>query len=358
MATFVSVVGTQVMGTLNPLLALLDEQIKIDKVLLLYTNKSKEYAERLVPWIKEYYPNIKIETGLTNLTIDVEALLSQTGAKEIIYNISGGLNFQIAKFLYDYYLKRGRLDINAVYSEMESTWLYNLETGDKQKLNLKKNLNPLELLDLQKVTYELTQLDKKEKFIELYFGEEKLTPLYIDGVKFHHIITKKNYLYFFRIESKYNLPKIREVISTIKDRSTISELKSFKVIIATNDSLVEMRYKLEGEGIFEVYPYKEIHEIIKTPFSKNVISKTTTKQHDNPSKNPSTGKTLYTILSRDILVTLKTIFTHKCENLCLMCTEENEILDIACYKRSNISRWKRQDTHFVARYSHDTRTEI
>jgi len=111
---FVSIVGTQVMAVLNPLLALKNADYEIDNIdLFVTTNKtSVAHANTIKKFLREkcIFPNtpVNIIEISDSLGKDVQgrqpvqtAIKSLLSGSDIAFNLAGGLNFQVAACVYE-----------------------------------------------------------------------------------------------------------------------------------------------------------------------------------------------------------------------------------------------------------------
>jgi len=61
MAQFVSFVGTQIMGTLNPILGIMNTKKPPKDFLLLYTGKTEKQAKKICEWLSQKFNSITVQ---------------------------------------------------------------------------------------------------------------------------------------------------------------------------------------------------------------------------------------------------------------------------------------------------------
>ncbi len=144
MAQFISFVGTQVMGTINSILGVMNSKEPPKGCLLLYTPQTQVQTEKIRKWLSQRFDNVKIQVIEVSLSFDIKDIpLSRT--EKIYFNLSGGMNYQVASFTWQYMQslgEGGKSNLNFVYSERESIWLWDWDKSRFQSLSPVKKLMP------------------------------------------------------------------------------------------------------------------------------------------------------------------------------------------------------------------------
>ncbi len=341
MAQFISFVGTQVMGTLNPLLGVLNLQTPPEDILLLPTDRTKPQAEKICSLLeakKELFPDIKVNISPINLIVNVDEI-SIREDEDVYFNLSGGMSFQVSKFIYQYINKYGEDKLKIVYSERDAIWLLNLKENTYRELFPNVELEPETILTIQNVPFK--RMCESRDAIPLKIGDMPHTnpsipeasrdaiPLKIGDMVFDDVIAVNNYLKLVKIECGYEPKSVKELIAFCgKERKQINELHSFEVIVVTNDERTKERIETESVGNVKVVyeknfnrDYKKLlkghdnNQLVQEIRKEVVVSETI--------KPPKDGPTLYVVLGPEVTNTITAIYTHKCPNLCLIYTPGN-----------------------------------
>ncbi len=159
--TFVSIVGTQVMAVLNPLLALAAEGNKPDRIVLMVT--SHKLANDLACRIRDFLtgPKFPYQPGYSSEQVEIrsiaitkrgpdspptceEVMAEIVASGAVVLNIAGGMNFQIAAIL----AVTPSNGLALIYPEMTGVQLYTLVDGalHRRVLPLPK---PVDVMALQ-----------------------------------------------------------------------------------------------------------------------------------------------------------------------------------------------------------------
>nr|MBP8626916.1 hypothetical protein [Syntrophorhabdales bacterium] len=276
---FISLVGTQVMAELNPLLAIMNSKEKPGRIILLPTEKTLEKALT----IKNFLVAKKLK-GEEDMEVEIISKDSNpdtdgrrpaheivgekvAGVGRFYFNIAGGMGFQIVysinvidpeKCVFLYPAREGVLQINLV------------KDGVKKKTL--SNPDPVDILMLQGIKTEKGGKEENKEADDLlksFFRDIKFDPDLIDkytvaknvkiaGIHFVRIWNMGNVLRFLTIIDKKNynseaiLRKTRELIGFAYTREKLSELYDRSIGVITNNKLVAERLRTEGMGKIDV----------------------------------------------------------------------------------------------------------
>jgi len=123
------------------------------------------------------------------------------------------MNYQVATFISQYINKKSQSKIKFIYSEKDSIWLINLDKYGYKSIEPKIELHPLEILNLQGVTYETVERDNSS--VTLYKKVvSSLLPLKLGGVLFDDIISENNFLRFIKFINDKVLDAVNEFFNT------------------------------------------------------------------------------------------------------------------------------------------------
>jgi len=334
---FVSIVGTQIMAILNPFLSLIENGMKLHKVTFLTTrfDKVRLTAETLERYMvekgyvqKELITLINISDSLDvkDGLLPAHHYIREISKKDsqIIFNIAGGLNFQIAKCLY--HIEAPSFHI--IYPEADTIHMVTMEEDEVVKCMAfppPRPLDVLDLLDLQGVKYRIGS--KKHRTEATYLTEHRIRfpgaigPLWIGRVKFDCVWNEGNSLVFLKflipgsMKKNYKLSErlldeTRDVIAFATTRTYLSELFHRDIIVITESETIRERIEKESRGKIRVK--KNIRELA-------IKGNEGSREKDLPLPTPETFKTgnlasqrgtLYLVLGKDIFPALISIWSH------------------------------------------------
>lgn len=152
---FLSFVGTQYGGVLQPLEACLSAGKNFDAIWLCSTQKTRESAERIEEYcVQKGYPPVCIlpyDPRQPGAEMDI---VEKTGGATIFFNVEGGLNFAVSRML----LQLGDKCAYLLAADTDHLLCHRLADGTREKLSLPPALPVAEILRLQGVAWEGTQL--------------------------------------------------------------------------------------------------------------------------------------------------------------------------------------------------------
>lgn len=335
MAQFVSFVGTQIMGTLNPILGVMGRKGHPENFLLLHTPVTINQAEKITNWLLKRFPGINIqkEEVPSNLSIDKIPF-----EKNVVtyFNLSGGMNYQVASFIWQYVEKEGDSKLKFIYSERECIWLFDIAKHQFESLSPCIELRPEKILDIQGVPYEKIVGDEVFSNLLKKSGKEDVLSLKLGNIEFDNVIATNNFLNLIKfVDKSYNNDKIRRLIAFCgKNRQELKELHSFKVYIFSNDIKTLERFDTESIGDVEtIYFNFEKKDKINLDFlekeNASSLAVQISKHFMNSEiiENFKNGSTLYVVMSPELTNTMKAIGSHQFSNLCLIYTPGDRRLE-------------------------------
>jgi hypothetical protein len=346
---FISIVGSQVMAVLNPILSLVKSGSTPKQVVLLYTSFSENTARK----IKEFLISNKM---LSDGSVVLIAVSSGANANEdapapedvvdrylrepdskVTFNMAGGMNFQIAACA----MRLAPYAFEYVYPE--STVLHwfkiaNARIREESKLPLPKPRTVLELLNLQGVKFTISEGKRRitafhrrlaEKYGLTFLADDRIPEIVINGVKFDVVYNDGNTLKFIIVsekppESSLYDPAIkimgRRLLSLVLDRSNFSELFHRGVEVYTNHRSLAERLTNESMGKIRVhheYAGSCQREEVKTPVPDIVKIR----------KQAQGQGTLLSPIGLNLLPTLLSICSHKPRVAILPYTPGNPVIE-------------------------------
>lgn len=383
---YISIVGTQLAAVFNPLSVLINENIApIDKVVLMATEKSKQYAE--------YINELLLNDQRLN-SIIIEDISSSSDFDElnnppanhilqkyldenpdlIIFNMAGGMNFQVS--LCAMQMSQNRCSVWAIYPEQEGICLNKFLDGAVKKPKqefLKANpdfLNTEYILQKHNVKFEIVDKNKnwsdeilKKLGIKVKIPASALKNVKIGNTIYDYIVNKNNTLFFIASliqEKDMNaLESARDIIEAAQGRdiihnifhrnftvfsnnpSQIERLQSYSKInkiidvssiFQNNNNPIALSFiKKEIEDIFKKFELKESKTDIK-PQQPNKEEYSTDKYKADNQGN--SAKVLYVVLGTDILPTAISLYSSEADEAVFLYTPDNK--NIETYKNSII----------------------
>jgi len=330
------------MAVLNPILSLVEQGTELEKVTLLTTtfDKSRQVAKAIVSFLvqKGFFQRDSIRViPVSDSLEDKDGLhpahtyINEISKKspQMVFNIAGGFNFQIAACLY--YIGSPSFDI--IYPEEH--FIHRFTIKDDKVMNhtsigLPKPINIVDLLDLQGVKYRLVK--KKYENASACLNEcqslfsEGVGPLIINRIKFDYVWNEGNNPMFlkFMLTRNYKknagskdklLDEVRTLIAFAATRTLSGELFHRNIIIITDNDNIQERIEKESRGKITVK--KRLDEIKR---KDNAIPLDMELSLPQPltfkTDSPSNGKgTLYLVLGKDILPGLISIWSHRPEKV-------------------------------------------
>lgn len=357
---YLSIVGHQLMATLNPLLALPTAAGMTRVLLLVTTGKSASFGAALQTFLRH-----RTDCEVCTLPVSqslctdndgnppvqevVAAEVIRHDAAEIYFNLAGGMNFQIAACTL---VLKEFPGVRYLSPELHATRLYGADTSGK--LQLQKELHAVEmeveqLLELQGVPFKtgaqaapsraLKQLLEKS-VIALPTGNR--LNMTVAGVTFDCIFNRANTLHLCKVmpakqgQAQLNTETIRDFIGSVTSRRDFGELFHYQLLVLTSSPWAEERLKTECGGKAIVLPYRDsMSQIAASLLRQELKSFFQSGPKRKIGKNPpchnsivATGdRVLYTFLGRNIMPTLAAIWSHGATKTCLFYTPGDEQIE-------------------------------
>lgn len=361
---FVSIVGTQIMGTLQPWLSLV-KKYGPDEAVLLYTTGKRGtagIAEKLSSLAQAHNLGpvelLSVDYGLdseNSAPAIVEQIAREATGKQICFNLDGGMNYLISACVL-------RIDSYKPLLIQSSLWrcvAYDFATDTFSKLKLPEAFTVAEILNLQGVTWQqvdanpdvavdmpLLQICKKYKF--------PLPKHYLENVRIDDIVFDlvwnpgNNRLRFlkdwrFRVEKENYLEKVRDFAHWGTDRNRSGQMFDKQIYVLTIDDQISDRLinesdhqliveKVEAYQDKRAFPYDDIKQTLQDWFMQK-----TTGGKDEIMKPPATrnsdelqNNTLVVCMGTNLEPTLLAICSHKPKYVLLCHTPPKKDDNIVC----------------------------
>ena len=345
---FVSIVGTQVMAVLNPLLALKNANYKIEGIDLFTTSnkKSTSHAATIKNFLLGKSLFKPVQVNVIEISDSLEAdvngrhpvqkelqKLVQNG--EIAFNLAGGLNFQIAACVYEL----PQENCLYLYPDALSVHALRLDGGNVTFDDLLPLPDPEDVLRLQGIDFNDAKGYKTSPFLlyalkktEVTLPVKNIRPVCINkAIFFDHFWNDGNELRFLKVihvpkegskKADHYLTEGRKVIALATTREAFGELYHRRIAILTNNPTVAERLREEGGGKINVIEQthdktgrdKELKKGIKIFFESVPLTAINEEEtHFINVKGPETEakSTLYMPLGRNLMPTLIALWTHR-----------------------------------------------
>lgn len=341
---FVSIVGNQLLATLNPILALNKANRRPKQVVLLFTDNTKEYVGQLRQVLVDAgYFESQIETVLVSNSLANEEsgpaahsfCRGLVGNDEVLFNVTGGMNFQIAASTLAIPSER----LTLVYPEHNGVHLLKFANGVAQRESLPLP-ETVDVLALQKVPYSPAQDNDVPLLLKRLLasggkGFPRPNRIRIGGVTFDLTINNRNRMTFLTtVETKKGdsgLEKARRVIALASSRTAFGELYDRDIFVVTNSSEATEHLRTEANSKVKVihvdgpnpFAVKQLNFLLSGTVSKAVKINSRTETIETANKVSSRTR-LYLCLGTNLLPTLKAIWTHRPAEVCLIYTPEDD----------------------------------
>lgn len=350
---YASLIGTQVMSVLNPLMGLIDQKKRPQQVYLLPTSETLRRAEAIQGFLERRHgfqkADLIIEQISDSLSQDnkghlpAHEMLSHisSGNAEIALNVSGGLNFQVAAAL----LSADPDRFLFLYPESACIHAIHIQTG-KLKHSTWPLPKPADVLSLQEVPHDDYQVTIPPLFQRLLTDckinlPDSLKSVMVGNVYFDLVWNMGNVMRFVRVIQSSKLdgkkPKdykmeARDIISLAVGKEQFGELYHRSICVVTNHATVAERLRAEASGkvhtvfYYDGMPHDERKKAYRDFASFMAPSETglgtvqgSLEVFETGRKNQGSGA-LYVPLGRDPLPTMIAIWTHQPKELHLLYT--------------------------------------
>ncbi len=324
---FISYIGTQLFSIINPLVSLIKAGYVFDSIIFLPTEMTLPEAKKIKNFvIKEFDIDDVFEIIKIPRKVPVATIKDLMKAEEFIFNINGGLNYQIAQTI-------GNLDIEYfrngkfAYSDNSILSLYeNLLSGKEKRIYY--NIHSIDIMKI----FSLNNLkirhysDKHSglssqimQVIHIPFDFQKLYNVHIDDVVFDIVANINNTIYFFKEIKDYSKEEIRSLIRFSDDIIYKNNFFHKEVYVVTQKSSVRERIISESSGKIKIFNRENFINFLKPQYRKSKL-KITTKEKSFRIK--SNNRRIVTFLGKNILPTINAINSMSAENVTVFYTLE------------------------------------
>lgn len=333
---FVSIMGTQIMAVLNPILVLENEGKRISVVHLLATPQTEQQqAAILKDILKDRGKSCVIHPiSRTLLEVDqrppaqelVSRLVTASEKEEIVFNLAGGMNFQVAACI----LALDDVPCFWVYPESNGVHLFRMEPagiGSHEQYALPL---PVDVLKYQGVTHrKLVLADSPflRRFLPDYEGLG-VESVQVEDTVFEVMANVGNELRFLKIIhsgrssgkiGKDYLTEARDLISRAAGRDRFGELYHRSIGLLTNHPPVAEHTEKEALGKIRVFRFvpgrtkkrnlsKDLESFLFSPRKDYGEGPDATSIQTGSQKGK--GVHLFVSLGTDIMTTLTALASH------------------------------------------------
>ncbi|HNV69141.1 MAG TPA: hypothetical protein PKO06_05540 [Candidatus Ozemobacteraceae bacterium] len=325
---------------LVPLLALQRRGCAFERIDLLATpftkNVARQIADYSTTWIEvctiteiESDNRTRDERGPKEMEM-IRRIMSSEGT--LVFNLNGGMNFQIACGLLQAPLERTRF----LYSDSDRMTLFRIDSKRKVHTeDLPLCSEHLDVLRLQRVAF--SPLEGEAATGQ---NERVSVGVKIGKVRFDAVVNIENTLRFYVfLERPFLEPgdtvkeallrKTRDIMTLATGRSRFAQLFHREVIVVTARKNVQERLETEGRGKIRVerWPLERIRATYRNfsgwvrslarPQPVHSVRSASTRNVEQRGKRNQQGTSLAVFLGSDILPTLIAIRSHAPSNLYL-----------------------------------------
>ena len=346
---FVSIVGTQIMGTLHPRRVFL-RTCPGGKSILLATDGTRELALRLKAWAQEndgcdvdILP-IPMTAGTKDGAAAVAVRLAeetQAAGGRLFFNLDGGLNYLVA----DCVMALGACRPVFMQSSEMRTLAFDTEAGLVKRLPDADTLSVQDILALQGVSWSRAGSSSplvqwcSQHGVTLPEGCE--TNVVIDGVTFElawnpgsNRISFLKDLRFLPADSSERLSRERALIHWAVDRKRSAQMYDRRVYAVVHDEKTEHRLRSESCGKIEAFDdrgelgeHTPLRRKLTKIFERKAVFMEASETLRPPKQKalpPLEDGTLIVSVGTNIVPTLVAMRSHKARHAVLCCTRELE----------------------------------
>lgn len=348
---YISIVGTQVMAVVNPLLSICQKSpLKIDRVRLMPTPQTIGHEEQAVQAIKLALPHIE-DVKVIPISNDAgtdkngnppaqEAILSLLKDNEkCIFNLAGGMNFQVASCV----MKLGKRDAYWAYPEMSGVHFYSFKDGALEYNKVFDLPTEMDVLTYQGVPHKVVG-GGPNPFMKGLLGADYVKRLTlgvdIGGVVFDGICNVGNEMRFLKVietgqavskKSEVFLAEARALTRLAAQRDKAGELYYRSVALLTNHATVAQHVEAESGGkirVFEFNPKETAPKVLREELRKFLFgprARTSSTDEVTSVVSGNSGyqdRALYAAMGLNAMTTLTSIQTHQARELFLLYTPE------------------------------------
>jgi hypothetical protein len=363
---YISLIGTQSMGVLNPLLALVEQDRKPDKIYLLPTRMTRGKADTMKQFlVLELFSEQQIQIVPISNTLapDDNGPAAQQAVGDIlsrdaegpIFNIAGGMNFQIAACVQSISPKR----CTFIYPELAKVSVILVENDEIVSSESLPLPSPVDVFALQGIQVEkLKSKSADHIFLEQFFKNNRfdlpadaLKNVIIRNVQSGHEVNfdlvwnSGNHLNFLKgvtAGNKARSPKeylkvVRAINTVATNREFFSELYDRKIGVLTDHALINERIQKESENKVTAFflNRKSSPWMLKMalndffndlPVSEKKVSEIEIDSVETGNKK--SGNDLLVIsLGTNIVPSLIALWSHNPKHVCFAYTPGNDLID-------------------------------
>ena len=355
---FLSLVGTQVMAVLNPVLSLRDGRMMPDRIVLLTTLASEKRART----IAEYLENIGFR-GSAIEVIPVSDGMERDAAgrrpahetvedlvrdePSIVFNLAGAMSFQVAACV-----QRIPMDASLLLYP-ESSCVHAIRI-DRHRISHHDRLplpKPVDVLRLQGVSASTVRQGNSE-FLHYVMKKWGVAlpqgcnrHVRIADVVFELVWNRGNELRFLAVihggksdgkTGEDYRREARRVIDLASARTTFGELYHRKLAVLTNIDDVAERIRTEGGGKVEVIhvPVRDENAMaVRGDLTRlfgaggKIVSAGRRVSEETGNRVGSNDAVLYTVIGRNLMPSLVALWSHRPSAVCFLYTPGDELIE-------------------------------
>lgn len=346
---FVSIVGTQIMGTVHPRSAFL-KAFPGSRSILLATSRTQAHALRLKEWAEKNGDG-SVEIRSIPMTVNTEDCASVVVARiaesaaasgdRVYFNVDGGLNYLIADCVIALHDWKPVL----LQSSEARTLVCDTENGLVERLPDPDLLSVRDILELQNAKWSQSHSSGALSYwcgkYDIALPEGCLEKVVIDGITFDLAwnpgSNRINFLKDFRSlsgSSEERLVLERNLTHWASDRNRSEQIYDRKVYAIVSDPKTEHRLHSESCGKIEVCNSEgefgertPLREKLRKIFSRKITHKDnveTLKAPAQTKERPLEDDTLIVSVGTNIVPTLVALRSHKSKHAVLCCTKQLE----------------------------------
>lgn len=344
-SVFISLVGTQVMGTLQPWLAVAEKDRDM-AVYLLATPAVRPLADKLRDYAATHalgevcvldIPDSLDAPGACAEQARALAEAAEKMGKRVIFNLNGGQNYMIVACV----LALALFDIHLVQA---SAWRVVLSGSESSCiLPLPAPLPPADLLALQEVAWEPVSLTEWNvpQFCErgeLDLPQHALCGVRIDGVLFDVVWNPGTNRLCFLVNCMYppndgeqRKATERNIAHWASARGRSAHLYDRQVFALVQNDMSEERLKNEAAGkldVLNVQGWRNNSQVLRTElgklFRKAPLPSGVLSEPKPTAFRPLPDNTLIVCMGTNVVPTLVAIATHKPDHVVLCYTKGNK----------------------------------
>jgi len=346
---YFSIVGTQTMAVVNPLLSICQKSpLKIDRVALMPTPQTLQHGKQVVEALNRAIPQVKHVDiyPISNTTeadrrgnLPAQDVLSRLlrDCKTYVLNLAGGMNFQTATCV----LKSADRDGFWTYPETSGVHLHSFKNGAVEYHIVFDLPRPLDVLKYQNVPHKVVG-GEPNPYLKWILGQKWINRLTlgvkIGGVLFDGICNVGNEMRFIKVihksqddsrKSKVFLAEARSLIDLVAGRNRFGDLYHRSVALLTNHTPAAEHVESESGGkirVFNTFSQETSPQLIQQELPEFIFAARKRTRSSVKVKAVFTGnssffnRALYVAMGLNTMATLTAIETHQPKELYVLYT--------------------------------------